>query len=206
MRNTEVVVVRTGTANMASVLAGLRRAGAAPRLSEQAEDIAQASHVMVPGVGAFGATLAELRLSGLVEVLQERMARPDRATLGICMGMQLFCEASEESPGIEGLGVVPVHVRRFGPEVRIPQLGWNLARPQPGCKLLTEGFVYFANSYHLPFVPAGWQGATSEHGRTFVAALERQNQLLCQFHPELSGPWGIDLMARWISAGQTRSS
>jgi imidazole glycerol phosphate synthase glutamine amidotransferase subunit len=193
----DILVVRTGTANLASVMAGLSRAGAAPELTDEAARIASAARVMVPGVGAFGATLAELRKKGLDTVLQERLAH-DRPTMGICMGMQLFSDASEESPGVTGLGVLPVHVRRFPATVRVPQLGWNTIRPDASCRLLSEGYAYYANSYHLPEVPAGWQGARSEHGVPFVAALERGNALFCQFHPELSGPWGVALMRRWL--------
>lgn len=194
----EVAVVRTGTANMASVLAGLRRAGATVHLTEDAHDIESASHVMVPGVGAFGATLAELRHLRLDDVLRERVLAGEKPTLGICMGMQLFCESSEESPGVVGLGALPIAVRRFPSSVRVPQLGWNQVQADPSCRLLQPGFAYFANSYHLPSAPGGWPTAYSHHGNRFVAATEHNNVLLCQFHPELSGPWGIDLMRRWL--------
>lgn len=194
----EVVVVRTGTANMASVLSGLRRAGATVRLTEDPDDVAHAGHLMVPGVGAFGATLAELRHLGLADVLRARVAAGAKPTLGICMGMQLFCQSSEESPGVVGLGAVPVDVRRFDNSVHVPQLGWNQVDTDPGCRLLQPGFAYFANSYHLPSTPKDWPTAYSTHGRRFVAATEHNNVLLCQFHPELSGPWGIALMRRWL--------
>lgn len=194
----EVVVVRTGTANMASVLAGLRRAGAQVRLTEDPDDVARAGHLMVPGVGAFGATLAELRQLKLADVLRARVVAGRKPTLGICMGMQLFCQSSEESPGVVGLGAVPIDVRRFDNTVHVPQLGWNQVDTDPNCRLLQPGFAYFANSYHLPATPEGWPTAYSTHGKRFVAATEHHNVLLCQFHPELSGPWGISLLRRWL--------
>lgn len=194
----EVVVVRTGTANMASVLAGLRRAGAVVRLTEDPQDVQMAAHLMVPGVGAFGATLAELRQLNLADVLRARVLAGQKPTLGICMGMQLFCESSEESPGVMGLGAVCVAVRRFDSSVHVPQLGWNKVDTDPSCRLLQPGYAYFANSYHLPSTPPGWPTAYSTHGKRFVAATEHNNVLLCQFHPELSGPWGIALMRRWL--------
>jgi glutamine amidotransferase len=193
----DILVVRTGTANLASVMAGLSRAGAAPELTDDPARLEAAARVMVPGVGAFGATLTELRKKGLDAVLQTRVAA-GRPTIAICMGMQLYCRESEESPGVTGLAVLPVPVRRFPATVRVPQLGWNEIAPAAGCRFLTPGYAYFANSYHLPTVPAGWRGATSQHGVPFIAALERDAVLFCQFHPELSGPWGVALMRRWL--------
>lgn len=194
-----VVVVRTGTANIASVMSGLKQAGACPELTADKNLIAQASHVMVPGVGAFGATLTELRQLGLEQVLRQRVEEGDKATLGICMGMQLFCRTSEESPGVVGLEAVPVDVRRFDDsKVRVPQLGWNQIQADDNCRFLRSGYAFFANSYHLPVAPQTWPTAYAEHGQRFVAATEHRRVLLCQFHPELSGPWGIALMQRWL--------
>ena len=123
--------------------------------------------------------------------------------MGICLGMQLFAEASEESPGEAGLGIVPGTAERFrSADIRIPQLGWNEVIPQTGCRLLQPGHAYFANSYRLAQVPAGWHGALTTHGEPFVAAFERGPVLACQFHPELSGAWGRALLTRWLEAGE----
>jgi imidazole glycerol phosphate synthase glutamine amidotransferase subunit len=196
-----VHVVRTGTANLASVLAGLTRAGGRPVLTDSPEDVRRADRVMLPGVGAFGAAAAELAAKGLIDALRER-ATAGRPTMGICLGMQLFAENSEESPGVPGLGVFPGAILRFRDEsVRIPQLGWNRIEPEPGCRLLRAGHVYFANSYRLARAPAGWHVARSTHGEPFVAALERGPVLVCQFHPELSGAFGRELLSRWLDAG-----
>ncbi len=86
------------------------------------------------------------------------------------------------------------------PGVRVPQLGWNHVAPQAGCSLLREGYAYFANSFRLAAPPAGFAAAISHHGGPFVAAFERGPVLACQFHPELSGAWGIDLLRRWVAA------
>lgn len=151
----EIAVVRTGTANLASVMIGLTRAGGVPHLTDDPRELATAKRVMVPGVGAFGATLAELTRKGLGTVLRDRI-NGGEPTMGICMGMQLFCSDSEESPSVSGLGALPVHVKRFPDTVvRVPQLGWNEIKPDAGCHWLTNGYVYFANSYHLPTVPPG---------------------------------------------------
>lgn len=193
----EVLVVRTGSANLASVLAGLERAGAAPRLTERADEVAAADRVVLPGVGAFGAVARRLRELELVDALRERITA-DRPTLAICLGMQLLCEGSEESAGAAGLGVVAAGVRRFSDGVRVPQLGWNRVTANPECHVLASGHAYFANSYRVVDPPAGWRCATADHGGPFVAAMERGAVVACQFHPELSGAYGAALLKRWI--------
>jgi imidazole glycerol phosphate synthase glutamine amidotransferase subunit len=197
MRLREVVIVRTGTANLASVRAGLLRCGVVTRLARDAVAVRTAEHVVVPGVGAFAAAMTRLRADGLQAAVTERVER-GLPTLLICVGMQLLCEASEESPGVAGLGVVPGHITRLDQRVRVPQLGWNRVEPD-GCQTLLEpGYAYFANSYKLDQAPAGWRAARADHGGCFVAALEREGVLACQFHPELSGPWGLALLRRWV--------
>lgn len=193
----DVVVVPTGTANLASVLAGLRRVGALPRVARNASDLAEASHAVLPGVGSFGAAAAALAKAGMREAMVRRLTE-GRATLAICVGMQLLASASEESPTAPGLGIVADTVGRFAGPVLVPQLGWNQVRPGPNCDLVEPGWAYFANSYRLESIPSGWDGATSDHGGSFVAALQRGEVLACQFHPELSGSWGSDLLARWL--------
>lgn len=194
----EVLVVRTGVANVASVLAGLEKAGAAPHLSDDADAVRAARAVVLPGVGAFAAGVAGLAARHLDVAIAERV-REGRALLSVCLGMQLLLEASEEGPGERGLAVVPGVARRFDGEVRVPQLGWNRVVPSAECQLLREGYAYFANSYRLAEPPPGFACAMTSHGGPFVAAFERGPVLACQFHPELSGTWGIDLLRRWVA-------
>jgi len=193
-----VLVVPTGSANIASVLAGLRRAGVEGRLSSEPHDIAGAERVVMPGVGAFGAAMDNLRRDGVVDSLRNRL-NEGRPTLAICIGLQILCRESEESPGICGLGVLDARVERFAPGVRTPQFGWNEVESEPSCAFITSGCAYFANTYRLTEAPAGWSPAWADHGGRFVAALERGRVLACQFHPELSGTWGIDLLRRWLA-------
>lgn len=194
----KVLLVPTGTANLASVRAALERAGAEPVLAQDAAEIVDYDRVLLPGVGAFGAGMSGLRSRGWEAPLAARI-RAGRPTLTICLGLQLCCEASAESPGVPGLGVVPGVVTRFPDTVRVPQLGWNHVEPEAGCELLQPGHAAYANSYRLDRAPGeGWLAATSDHGGPFVAALERGAVLLCQFHPELSGAWGAGLLARWL--------
>ncbi len=196
-----ILVVATGTANIASVLAGLRRAGGDPRLSDDAAAIAAARAVVLPGVGTLRAAMAGLEARGLVEVLARRVWM-GRATLAICLGLQLLCEESDESPGAPGLGVVAARVGRLPAGVRVPHMGWNEVAPaedDAGPGLIEPGYAYFANSYRLAIAPVGWRASFVDYGGRWVAALERGDVLACQFHPELSGAWGAALLARWIA-------
>ncbi|MDX2175684.1 MAG: imidazole glycerol phosphate synthase subunit HisH [Candidatus Sumerlaeia bacterium] len=198
MTQSTVAVVRTGTANLASVAVALRRRGVEHRFADSPRDILDAPALVLPGVGAFKAAMDELDARGFSAALRERVAA-GAPTLAICLGLQLFARSSEESPGAEGLGAVPGAVRRLEGDVRIPQLGWNLVEPDPGCGLVEAGHAYYANSYALRERPDGWSAAWTTHGVRFVAALERGPVLACQFHPELSGPWGAALLARWLA-------
>ncbi len=172
-----LTVVPTGVANLASVEAAFARLGVTLQVANDGDDVHAAAAVLLPGVGPFGAA----------------------ATRGSCLGMQLCCTGSDEAPGVPGLGVVGGQVTRFPAGLRVPQMGWNQVVAPPGAAPLATGHAYFANSYRLAQAPAGWQVATAEHGGAFVAALARDAVLLCQFHPELSGAYGAQLLARWLT-------
>lgn len=197
MKPFEIAVVRTGCSNLASVVSGLRRLGCAPIITEDAGVVGSMRLAVLPGVGAFGPAMLGLRERGLDEALRKRFER-GLPLLAICLGMQLLCAASDESPGVSGLGIVPGVVRRFRGAVRVPQMGWNRICPSPGAALLGPAVVYFANSYRLDCLPEGWEGATSEHAGEFACAIERGTLLACQFHPELSGEAGQKLIGRWL--------
>ena len=203
----EVLVVRTGVANLASMLVGLKKAGGEPHLSDDPGAVRAAAAVVLPGVGAFASGVGVLAERGLDEALAERV-REGKPLLAVCLGLQLLLEGSEEGPGLRGLCVVPGTARRFREmgNARVPQLGWNRIAPAPECQLLTAGFAYFANSYRLVQPPPGFAAATSSHGGRFVAAFERGSLLACQFHPELSGTFGIDLLGRWLKRAHSEAS
>jgi imidazole glycerol phosphate synthase glutamine amidotransferase subunit len=212
-----VALAPTGVANLASVVAALRRAGAAPFAAAGPEELAAAPYALVPGVGSFGSAMGTLASSGMDEAIRDRLTR--RApTMGICAGMQVFFEASEESPGVAGLGAAPGRFGRFPSSVPVPQLGWNRVAAQDGMgappappgdapRIVRPGWAYFANSYRILEAPAGFAASRAVYGDDFVAALESEARaeggrgpalLLCQFHPELSGPWGLGVYKRWL--------
>jgi imidazole glycerol phosphate synthase glutamine amidotransferase subunit len=197
---TDVVMIRTGTANLASVAAAFNRAGRTVRISTDPANAESAKRVVLPGVGAFGPVADRLDELQLRDVLAERITA-GRPTLAICLGLQLLAQASDENPGARGFGVLPATITAFDECLRVPHLGWNRLVAGEGCSLLDDGDAYFANSFKLDDVPAGWAGATTDHGGPFVAAIERGPVLACQFHPELSGAWGQALIERWLATG-----
>lgn len=191
------VVVPTGTANTASILAGFRRLGGDPAIARDPDEVSSADHVVLPGVGSFAAAMGEVDRVGMRDALRDRLSE-GRPTLAVCVGMQLLAASSEESEGVHGLGYVDDAVSRFPGTVRIPQLGWNEVRAGSGCRFLSDGWAYFANSYRIEDLPDGWAGAVTDYGGEFVAAMERGDVLACQFHPELSGSWGSGVLAAWF--------
>lgn len=193
---TRVSIVRTGVANLASVQAAFHRLGAEVELADTPEDVERAQHLVLPGVGAFAAGVEALTARDLVEPLRAHV-HADKPLLAVCLGLQLLCDASEEAPGVPGLSICDGEVTRFSDAVRVPQLGWNDVEPRDGCAL-PSGSVYFANSYCLRRPPDGCTWLACDYDGTFVAAFTRGNLLACQFHPELSGAYGRDLLRAWL--------
>ena len=212
-------IVETGVANLASVRALAGRLGMESVVSADPEEVLGARAVILPGVGAFGPAMQKLREYGLDEALRARVAA-GKPTAGICLGMQLFFEASEESEGVGGLGVFQGKIRRLAGGLPLPQLGWNRLEPETGARILSPGWVYFANSYGFvddltslrsasSFSFDEIRAATTTYGSPFVASVEawkneKPSLLLCQFHPELSGTFGTELFARWLDANDAR--
>jgi glutamine amidotransferase len=195
-----VHIVRTGTANVAAVAAAFRRLGRECLYAETATDIDAASFVVLPGVGAFASGMAALERAGMDDPLRRRV-EAGRPTLAICLGLQLLCDGSEEADGRRGLRCARGTARRFPSSLRVPHLGWNEIVAPDGASIISSGVAYYANSYRLEKAPPGWQAATSRYGDTFVAAIERGAVVGCQFHPELSGAWGLGLIAEWLATG-----
>lgn len=192
----KVAIVRTGFANVASVSAWLARVGAEGYVTDDPGAVRREGFVVVPGVGAFGPAAEALRERGLDGALRDR-ADSGAPTAGFCLGMQLFFEASEENPGVPGLGILPgvFHTQPAG--MRSPRLGWG-AVEAGGRSLVADGWAAFANSYRLTEPPPGMAWSRADYGGSFVASCERPGLLLCQFHPELSGTWGAALLRRWL--------
>jgi len=202
----DVVIVNSGVANLASITSAFSRLGSSVVVTDDAAVVAAARRVVLPGVGAFGAGLAALRAGGgLDRAITDAVAR-DTPLLGVCLGMQMLCEGSEETSAVAGLGVIAGACRRLPDHVRVPHLGWNAVTAVSQVGLVDSGVAAFANSYALLEAPPGWTPAWTTHGVRFVAALERGRILACQFHPELSGAYGAALLERWLSGAKAAPS
>ena len=201
-----IAVVDYGLGNLHSVAKALERAAGDEeiRVTESPGDVDRAERVVVPGVGAFGDTMRGLERRGMIPALR-RVFGSGRPYLGICMGMQALFAASEESPGVEGLGLFPRTLRRFrgGGDLKVPHMGWNaLTFPRP-CALfrdLADGaHVYFVHSYWADLSQPESVAAISEHGVRFAAAVARPPIFGTQFHPEKSQSVGLGILQSFVS-------
>src|SRR6266540_7118551 len=197
----DVIDYRAG--NSPSVIYALERLGLACRLVAKPEQVAESERLVLPGVGAAGATLDSLRESELLEALTRRVQQDRVPFLGICIGLQVLFEHSEEGD-VDCLGWVPGRVRRFEASQRIPQIGWNavrFVRCHEVTAMLPDGsHFYFVNSYYAhPADDADVLGVT-EYGIDFCSVVAHENIVATQFHAEKSGRLGLDLLsafARW---------
>ena len=194
-----VAVLDYGIGNLRSAQKALQRVGADARLTADPDVIGRADGLVLPGVGAFGACARALRDSGL-DVLARKAVDAEVPFLGICIGMQLLYEASDEDPGEEGLGILPGTVRRLPEGVKRPQMQWNelslVGDPVPFAGLERPLWVYFVHSYAAE--PGDGVVATCDYGGPVVAAVERGRLWAAQFHPEKSGPAGLGLLANFV--------
>ena len=201
----KLALIDYGAGNLRSVANALRELGVQPAIAASAGELAGASHLVLPGVGSFGDCMAELTKRGLVEPIRQWVAA-GKPYLGICLGYQILFDASEECPGVPGLGILPGQVRRFRqiPGLKIPHMGWNSAVPrQPDTGNWTglgpEPYFYFVHSYFpVPADPSVIAAETSYGADTFAAAVERPGLLACQFHPEKSQQAGLRLIRNFL--------
>lgn len=195
-----IAIADYGIGNLGSAAKALRRTGAAVELTDDPERLASAAAVVLPGDGAFGAARRELASRRFDEVIIAA-ARRGRPILGICVGMQLLLETSEEGGEHAGLGLLPGNVRRFGQDVRVPHIGWNRLhsrRPHPILEGVPTGdHVYFVHSYYCE-VPESLVVAESEYGRSFPAIVASGPVLGVQFHPEKSQTVGLKLVDNFV--------
>jgi len=194
-----VAVLDYGIGNLRSAQKALQRVGADARLTADHEVIERADAVVLPGVGAFGACVDALRSSGLWDVARAA-ALDDRPFLGICIGMQLLFEGSDESPGVEGLGALAGQVRRLTGDVKLPQMQWNQCTPRRATErslLVGEPWMYFVHSYAAE-CDERFVSATCDYGGPVVAMVEHDRLWATQFHPEKSGTEGLDLLRRFV--------
>ncbi len=189
--------------NLRSVAKALEALGEQVCVTRDRDRILGADRVVLPGVGAFGDAMERLSQYGLVDVVREA-AGSGRPFLGICLGLQLLFESSEESPGAEGLGVFKGRILRIPDSagLKIPHMGWNSLEITEGSRLfsgVSQGsFVYFVHSYYLQAEDQDLVAAAAEYGVRIHAAVERGNVCACQFHPEKSGDVGLKILRNFL--------
>ena len=199
-----IAIVDYDAGNIKSVEKALQFLGQEPVVTRDKETLLQAEKVIVPGVGAFGDAMGKMHQYGLVEVLRE-IADKGTPLLGICLGLQLFFESSEETPGVEGLGLLPGKIVRIPDKegFKIPHMGWNSISIQPESRLLRgipEGsYVYFVHSYYLKAENPSDVAATADYIVDFHAAVEHENIFATQFHPEKSGEIGLQILRNFVT-------
>jgi glutamine amidotransferase len=195
-----IAIADYGIGNLGSVTKGFRRAGAEVVLTGDPDELRRADALVLPGDGAFAATAAEVERRGLVPVLREAVER-QKPVLGICIGMQLLFDESEEHGLHRGLGLLPGRVRRFEGDLPVPHMGWNrlrFRRPHPLLEGVPDGaHVYFVHSYYCD-APADVVIAASDYGREFPAIVGRGSVLGVQFHPEKSQEIGLCMVASFV--------
>jgi glutamine amidotransferase len=188
--------------NVRSVEKALARCGATVEVTSQAEQIGAATHVVLPGVGAFGDAMGEFRRRRLIEPIRHVIAA-DKPFLGICLGLQVLFEKSEENPGVAGLGVIAGEVKRFRTHLKVPHMGWNTFRARQSCPLFEgigqEPFVYFVHSYYVAPRDEEWIAATTDYDGEFVSAIGRRRCFATQFHPEKSQTVGLKILENFLA-------
>jgi glutamine amidotransferase len=204
-----IAVVDYGIGNLGSVTKGFRHVGAETVLSGEPSVLRSAEALILPGDGAFGASMDELRRRRLVDVLVDA-AQSGTPLLGICIGMQLLFDESEEHGRHEGLGLLPGRVRRFDGSLVVPHMGWNalrFRRPHPLFAGLAEGaYVYFVHSYLCEPAQPEDVLATANYGGDFAAVVGRGNVLGAQFHPEKSQNVGLQMVRNFVDFVDARRS
>ena len=193
-----ISIIDYGAGNLRSVQNALSFLGHSSRILTDPKELENSQAAILPGVGAFGDAMRCLNQSGFSQAIRD-YAASGRPLLGICLGMQLLFEESEESPGVKGLSLFPGVLRRIpDPGLKVPHMGWNSLRlkQQTGIfeGVAQDSYVYFVHSYYLSCISADFLAATAQYGVEIGAAVQRGNIAATQFHPEKSGEVGLAML------------
>ena len=198
-----IAIIDYDAGNLKSVEKALIKVGAEPVVTRDPAVIAQADKVILPGVGAFGEAMEKLASFDLIDPIKKVIAS-GKPFLGICLGLQLLFEYSEEKEGCAGLCVLKGGIKRIpdAPGLKVPHMGWNSLQVKEGAKLFQnlpeEPYVYFVHSYYLQAEDPEIVAATTEYGVTVHASVEKDNVFACQFHPEKSGETGLAILKNFV--------
>ena len=199
-----IAIVDYDAGNIKSVEKALQYLGEKPVITRDTDTLLRADKVIVPGVGAFGVAMQQMARYGLPETLHEIVSR-ETPVLGICLGLQLFFDSSEEAEGVKGLYLLPGRIVRIPPKegYKIPHMGWNSIRVNKSSRLMSGvedgSYVYFVHSYYLKADRPEDVAATTDYVVPIDAAAERGNVFATQFHPEKSGEVGLRILKNFIA-------
>ena len=201
-----VAIIDYGAGNLSSVKKALDYLGTENEITQDRDKILSASHVILPGVGSFGDAMDSMRERGLVDTVKEvAMTKP---FLGICLGLQLLFEGSEESPDTEGLGILKGKIVSIPKDkgLKVPHIGWNSVNLKQQVGIFSniddESYFYFVHSFYLKAADEDVVAATTEYGVTIQCAVQRDNLCATQFHPEKSSKAGLKLLKNFIGEGE----
>ena len=193
-----ITIIDYGAGNLRSVQRAIQRYYSDVIISNEEEQIIKAKGIVLPGVGAYGDAVEELQRNGLFNLLKEVI--PVKPTLGICLGMQLLLNKSEESPGVEGFGIIPGNVKKLEitKSIRVPHTGWNrvIGVKEP----YFSGFAYFNHTYYCDVVDKNVVTAFTLHGKRFGVIINYETILAMQFHPEKSKTIGENILQYWVTS------
>ncbi|MDD5154881.1 MAG: imidazole glycerol phosphate synthase subunit HisH [Candidatus Omnitrophica bacterium] len=199
-----IAIIDYGMGNIHSVQKALELAGATAIVTNRIKDIEDAQKLVLPGVGAFGDAMSELKKQGLVALIKGQIKKK-KPFLGICLGMQLLFRESQEAPGVKGLGVLGGVVKKFSASkgLKVPHMGWNeLEIKNKNCPLLKDidnrSYVYFCHSYYPDPAKASVAAASCEYGRQFACVAWQDNVYGAQFHPEKSQENGLKMLKNFV--------
>ena len=197
------VIIDYDAGNIKSVEKALQSLGETVEITDDAEKILAADRVILPGVGAFGDAMENLNRRNLVPVIKE-VVKKKTPFLGICLGLQLLFERSDEAPGVEGLGILPGEILRIpaSGELKIPHMGWNSLHLEHNGRLFRgieeQAYVYFVHSFYLKAAEEEIVKASAEYGIHIHASVEKDNVFACQFHPEKSSDVGLRILTNFV--------
>lgn len=197
------VIIDYDAGNIKSVEKALQSLGETVEITDDAEKILAADRVILPGVGAFGDAMENLNRRNLVPVIKE-VVKKKTPFLGICLGLQLLFERSDEAPGVEGLGILPGEILRIpaSGELKIPHMGWNSLHLEHNGRLFRgieeQAYVYFVHSFYLKAAEEEIVKASAEYGVHIHASVEKDNVFACQFHPEKSSDVGLRILKNFV--------
>lgn len=194
-----IAMIDYDAGNLKSVEKALKFLGQEVIVTRDQEEIFRADKVILPGVGAFGEAMEKLNKYDLIDTLK-KVADSGTPFFGICLGLQIMFESSEECPGVEGLGILKGKIKKIPPKegLKIPHMGWNSLTIKPGTRLFrdipNQSYVYFVHSYYLEAEDETAVAATTDYSVLIHAAVEKNNIFACQFHPEKSSQVGLKIL------------